>query len=30
MSADEVFILGVCGVFLVRGAYWAFFEGETQ
>lgn len=30
MSADEIFILGVCGVFLVRGVYWAFFEGETQ
>ena len=27
MSADEVFILSVCGIFLVRGVYWAFFEG---
>ena len=30
MSADEIFILSVCGVFFVRGVYWAFIEGEQQ
>jgi len=30
MSADEIFILSVCGVFFVRGFYWAFFEGSND